>query len=107
MEKVLSGEVEAAAVSDYVLEGDNKYLNTGKNPACESFRNETCPFPCHLCPGIPPCFRPCYPQEHCLMNQQNPSLRDQVFNGELVVVDQDEHLQVTREALEVQKTLKP
>ena len=40
------------------------------------------------------------------MNQQNPSLRDQVFNGELLVVDQDEHLQVTREALEVQKTLK-
>ena len=27
VEKVLNGEVEAAAVSDYVFTGDNKYLN--------------------------------------------------------------------------------
>ena len=27
VEKVLSGEVEAAAVSDYVYKGDNKYLS--------------------------------------------------------------------------------
>ena len=41
------------------------------------------------------------------MNMENPELRDRIFNGELVVVDQDTHLQVTREALEVQKTLRP
>jgi hypothetical protein len=41
------------------------------------------------------------------MNQENPTLRDQVFNGELIEVNQDEHLRVTREAIAVQKTLKP
>ena len=41
------------------------------------------------------------------MNQENPTLRDQVFNGKLVEVNADEHLRVTREALEVQKILKP
>ena len=41
------------------------------------------------------------------MNQENPTLRDLVFNGELVEVNQEEHLQVTREAIEVQKSLKP
>ena len=41
------------------------------------------------------------------MNKDNPELRDRIFNGELVIVDQDEHLRVTREAFEVEKTLKP
>jgi len=41
------------------------------------------------------------------MNVENPTLRDQVFNGELREVNQDEHLKVTREAIAVQKTLKP
>ena len=41
------------------------------------------------------------------MNEENPELRDRIFNGELVVVDQNQHLRVTREAIEVEKTLKP
>ena len=41
------------------------------------------------------------------MNQENAELRDRIFNGELVTVEEDEHLKVTREALAVQKTLKP
>ena len=40
------------------------------------------------------------------MNQENPELRDRIFNGELVIVDPDSHLRVTREAIEVQKTLR-
>ena len=40
------------------------------------------------------------------MNEENPELRDRIFNGALVVVDQDEHLKVTREALSLQKKLK-
>ena len=40
-------------------------------------------------------------------NQDAPSLRDRIFNGELIVVDQDEHLKVTRDALDFQKKLKP
>ena len=41
------------------------------------------------------------------INLENPGLRDRIFNGKLVVVDQNKHLRVTREALEIQKTLKP
>ena len=41
------------------------------------------------------------------MNQENPALRDQVFNGELIVVEEAKHLRVTREALDIQKSLKP
>jgi hypothetical protein len=41
------------------------------------------------------------------MNHDATSLRDQVFNGELMEVDAEEHLRITREAIEVQKVLKP
>ena len=41
------------------------------------------------------------------MNKDNPTLRDQVFNGEVIEVNQDEHLRVTREAIAVQKLLNP
>ena len=41
------------------------------------------------------------------MNQDNPELRDRIFNGELIVVDETKHLAVTRAAIEAQKTLKP
>ena len=40
------------------------------------------------------------------MNEENPSLRDQAFNGVLVEVNATEHLRVTREALALQTTLK-
>jgi hypothetical protein len=41
------------------------------------------------------------------MNQENPELRDRIFNGDLVLVEENEHLRITREALAVQKSLKP
>ena len=41
------------------------------------------------------------------MNEENPELRDRIFNGELVVVQEDEHLRVTREALKCRKPLRP
>jgi len=109
VEKVLSGEVEAAAVSDYVLEGDNKYLNDEQKSRLRIIQKQG-PVPSHtICAraSLSASDRAILQEALLAMNQQNPTLRDQVFNGELVVVDQDKHLQVTREALEVQKTLKP
>ncbi|OUU27765.1 MAG: hypothetical protein CBC04_02555 [Verrucomicrobia bacterium TMED44] len=109
VEKVLSGEVEAAAVSDYVFKGDNKYLTDAQKAKLKIIQEQG-PVPAHTL-----CVRGSlskndqkYLQQAFLdINQENPQLRDRIFNGELVVVDQDKHLRVTREALEIQKTLKP
>ena len=109
VEKVLSGEVEAAAVSDYVFTGDNKYLSNAQKARLRIIQNQG-PVPSHTL-----CVRASLSQSDTSilrdallsMNQENPSLRDQVFNGELTEVDESEHLRVTREAIETQKNLKP
>lgn len=109
VEKVLSGEVEAAAVSDYVFKGDNKYL-TDDQKAKLKIVQEQGPVPAHtLCirGSISKNDRDFLQKVLLEMNGENPDLRDRIFNGELVVVNEDEHLRVTREALEVQKTLRP
>ena len=108
VEKVLSGEVEAAAVSDYVFTGDNKYLSDAQKARLRIVQLQG-PVPSHTI-----CARASLSPEDCLilqntllaMNEDNPTLRDKVFNGELSVVDQDEHLRVTREAIQVQKSIK-
>ena len=108
VEKVLSGEVEAAAVSDYVFTGDNKYLSDAQKARLRIVQLQG-PVPSHTI-----CARASLSPEDCLilqntllaMNEDNPALRDKVFNGELSVVDQDEHLRVTREAIQVQKSIK-
>ena len=109
VEKVLSGEVEAAAVSDYVFKGDNKYLSDAQKAKLKIVQEQG-PVPAHTL-----CIRGSISQNDqdflqkalLEMNEENPELRDRIFNGELVVVQEDEHLRVTREALEVQKTLRP
>ena len=109
VEKVLSGEVEAAAVSDYVFEGDNKYLSNEQKSKLQILQKQG-PVPAHtLCirGSISENDQKFLQQALLEMNMENPELRDRIFNGELVVVDQDTHLQVTREALEIQKTLRP
>ena len=109
VEKVLSGEVEAAAVSDYVFEGNNKYLSNEQKSKLQILQKQG-PVPAHtLCirGSISENDQKFLQQALLEMNMENPELRDRIFNGELVVVDQDTHLQVTREALEIQKTLRP
>ena len=109
VEKVLSGEGEAAAVSDYVYKGDNKYLSDEQKAKLKIVQEQG-PVPSHTI-----CYRlSLSDSDHNLirqtllaMNEDNPELRDKVFNGELVEVKPEEHLKVTREALKVQKTLKP
>jgi phosphonate transport system substrate-binding protein len=109
VEKVLSGEVEAAAVSDYVFKGNNKYLDDAQKAKLRIIQEQG-PVPAHtLCirSTMSPNDRRILKKALLAMNQENPELRDRIFNGELIVVDEDEHLQVTREALRLQKTLKP
>jgi len=109
VEKVLSGEVEVAAVSDYVFNGDNKYLSDEQKSRLRIVQQQG-PVPSHTL-----CIRSSISREDAAiieaalldMNRDCPALRDQVFNGELVKVEPTEHLRVTREAIEVQKNLKP
>ncbi len=104
---VLDGHVEAAAVSDYVFLGD-KYLDDEQKAKLKILQKQG-PVPSHTI-----CHRKTLSkadldllrQTLLAMNEDNPDLRDSVFNGELVEVDPEEHLKVTREALEVQKTIK-
>jgi phosphonate transport system substrate-binding protein len=109
VEKVLSGEVEAAAVSDYVFKGDNKYLSDAQKSRLRIIQEQG-PVPSHtICAraSLSKNDRRILREALLEMNVENPTLRDQVFNGELREVNQDEHLKVTREAIAVQKTLKP
>ena len=109
VEKVLNGEVEAAAVSDYVYKGDNKYLSDEQKAKLKIVQEQG-PVPSHtICYrlSLSAADRDLIRQTLLGMNEDNPELRDKVFNGELVAVNPEEHLKITREALEVQKTLKP
>ncbi len=109
VEKVLSGEVEAAAVSDYVYRGDNKYLDDTQKERLRVFQEQG-PVPAHtLCvrSTMPEKDRKIIKEALLQMNEDNAELRDRIFNGKLISVVADEHLKVTREALEFQKKLKP
>jgi len=109
VEKVLNGEVEAGAVSDYVYKGDNKYLSDEQKAKLKIVQEQG-PVPSHtICYrlSLSAADRDLIRQTLLGMNEDNPELRDKVFNGELVAVNPEEHLKITREALEVQKTLKP
>ena len=105
VEKVLSGEVEAAAVSDYVFSGDNKYLTDEQKDQLKVLQQQG-PVPAHtLCirSSISETDRKILETVFLQFNQDAPSLRDRIFNGELIVVDQDKHLKVTR-CIRFQKT---
>ena len=109
VEKVLSGEVEAAAVSDYVYRGDNKYLDDTQKERLRVFQEQG-PVPAHtLCvrSTMSEKDRKIIKEALLQMNEDNAVLRDRIFNGKLISVVADEHLKVTREALEFQKKLKP
>ena len=100
VEKVFSGEAEAAAVSDYVYYGD-KHLTEDQKAKLKIVQKQG-PVPSHTI-----CYRLSLPDQDrdlikrtlLSMNEDNPELRDKVFNGELQEVDPEEHVKVTREAL--------
>ena len=93
-------------MSDYVFKGDNKYL-TDAQKAQLKIVQEQGPVPAHtLCirSSVSKQDRKLLQEALLEMNQDNPELRDRIFNGELIVVDETKHLAVTRAAIEAQKT---
>ena len=78
VEKVLSGEVEAAAVSDYVFKGDNKYLTDAQKAKLQIVQEQG-PVPAHtLCirGSISKNDKEFLQKAFIEMNQENPELRD-------------------------------
>ena len=96
------------AVSDYVFKGDNKYLSDEQKEKLKIVQEQG-PVPAHtLCirTSISQNDRDFLEKVFLSMNDDNPKLRDRIFNGQLIDVIEDEHLRVTREALEVQQTIR-
>ena len=108
VEKVLSGEVEAAAVSDYVYKGDYSYLKPSQKSKLKIVQSQG-PVPAHTL-----CIRSSISDEDKKillnaflgMNEDNPELRDELFNGKLITVDQDEHLEILKKAFYAEQNLK-
>lgn len=102
VDRVLSGDAEAAAVSDYVLDRD-KHLSAGQRQRLKVVARQG-PVPTHTLSvrrSLTAGDRDKLKAALLAMNEENPALRDRVFTSKLVVVDSDEHLEVTREALEL------
>jgi phosphonate transport system substrate-binding protein len=100
VERVLSGQAVAAAVSDYVLL-ENKHLTQEQRDQLEVIDRQG-PVPTHslvvrskLSKSEKDQLRSAF-----LELNRNPKMRDQMFTGELVPVDQEAHLSGLRSALE-------
>jgi phosphonate transport system substrate-binding protein len=93
VERVLAGEAEAAAVSDYVFEKD-KHL-TPEQKARLKVVDSQGPVPTHVL-AVSKRLSPDARQQLLKAVQdfsgKNPTLRDAVFNSRLVVCDADAHL---------------
>ncbi len=100
-ERVLSGQVEAAAVSDYVLNED-KHLSAENRARLRMMASQG-PVPTHTLSvrrSLPAADQQRLKEVLLSMNDKAPELRDQVFTSVLIERDPDEHLKITREALD-------
>ena len=102
IERVLTGQAEAAAVSYYVLDKD-KHLTADQRAKLKKV-TEQGPVPTHVIAvrsSISETDRQALRQALEIMNEkQNAELRDKVFTSKLVEVDSEEHVQAIREALD-------
>jgi phosphonate transport system substrate-binding protein len=99
IQQVLNGQAEAAAVSDYVMDGD-KHLTpeqkSGLKIVCEQG-----PVPTHVIAirrTVSAADRELIEEAILEMNQENPALRDKVFTSKMVHVEEEEHLRPLLEA---------
>lgn len=102
VDRVLSGDAEAAAVSDYVYERD-KHLTAEQRQRLKVVARQG-PVPTHTLSArrsLPDGDREKVLAVLLEMNDDDPQLRDRVFTSKLVAVDPDQHLEVTREALDL------
>lgn len=104
LKKVLNGDVQAAAVGSYAFDSLDE-----KTKAQLRIFQEQGPLPTDvLCirSSIPASDRVIIEQAFMGMNSDNPELARRVFNGTLASPDKG-HLDVTREALQAIKAVKP
>jgi phosphonate transport system substrate-binding protein len=99
IERVLSGEVEAAAVSDYVILGD-KHLTTEQKAKLKVLQAQG-PVPSHLLAVRKNLDAKTKKDlEKALLSlNQNPALRDRLFTAELTSTTKEKQLANLREAL--------
>ena len=104
VERVLNGDAEAAAVSDYVLDRD-KHLTAEQRQAVRRLATQG-PVPTHVIAirtGISDEDRIVLRDVLIGMEKENPQLRDRVFTSRLVEVDSDAHLGSLRESVALAK----
>jgi phosphonate transport system substrate-binding protein len=101
VERVLAGEAEAAAVSDYVFAKD-KHLAPGQKAKLKILDTQG-PVPTHVMAvssQLDEAARDSLREALTAMGEKNPTLRDMVFTSKLVETDADNHLASVAEALE-------
>jgi phosphate/phosphite/phosphonate ABC transporter binding protein len=104
VERVLDGSAEAAAVSDYVFEGD-KHLTAAQKAKLKVLASQG-PVPTHVL-----ALRTALPAAEAAalvtaIAGLEPGLRDRVFGGPLVEVDEQAHLAPIRAALAAVKAMR-
>jgi phosphonate transport system substrate-binding protein len=101
VERVLSGEAEAAAVSDYVYQGD-KHLTPEQKQRLKIVATQG-PVPTHVMAvsrWLNPAARESLRDALMTLGETNPQLRDTVFTSNLVGANAEHHLAPVTAALE-------
>ena len=106
-ERVLDGSAEAAAVSYYVLDQD-KHLGADQRAQLKVIDTQG-PVPSHVIvvrTALSSEDREALRASLLGMNEAAPELRDRIFGATLAPAEADTHLRITREALELMRTMK-
>jgi len=104
VERVLNGDAEAAAVSDYVLDKD-KHLTAEQRQKLRRLAEQG-PVPTHVIAirsEISDADRAALRDTLLAMDKGNPELRDRVFTSRLVEVDANAHLSSLKESIALAK----
>lgn len=108
IERVLSGDAEAAAVSDYVLDKD-KHLNAGQRARLRKLAAQG-PVPTHVIAvraSLGGAARAALQEALSALNAPaHKTLRDRVFTSKLVPADADGHLAGLRDALRLAQSVR-
>jgi phosphonate transport system substrate-binding protein len=104
VERVLAGEAEAAAVSDYVYEG-SKHLNPGQKARLRVLASQG-PVPTHVLGVRTSLAAGERDRLRAAVLALDPALRDRVFGGELAQVDETAHLAPIAAALATVQAMK-
>jgi len=108
VERVLAGEAEAAAVSDYVFEKD-KHLSADQRAKLKIVAKQG-PVPTHViaaASGLDTARRDALKKALLALDTSDPALRDAVFSSKLVEADEDAHLAPVVEALALVAPTRP